>query len=153
MAYLAPAAACGPMLCVRTARDVAVLDPSSGNVAWRHGPLANMTYGPGVLVADDPADPAHLRVVHWRTGRVVRQPAGWTVVRAFDDSPPATMALVRRLDGESTVLGAVDLRSGDLHVLGVVSVRPTRCVLGIGRLACIAESGPTRLWRLPTASA
>jgi hypothetical protein len=145
MAYLAPATACGPMLCVQTTHDVTVLDPATGDASWRYVAPANLASGAGVLVGNDRG---RLRVVDWRTGRLVRAPSGWTVVPAFEDSPPATTALVRKLDGGSTLLGAVDLRSGDLRVLGVVSEQPSRCVLGARRVACTANGGTTRLWRL-----
>jgi outer membrane protein assembly factor BamB len=147
MGYLAPASSCGPMLCVRTTGGATVLDPSTGEPRWRYAALADVASGSGVLVGRDD----ELRVLDWRTGHVVRRLAGWTVVPAFDDSPPAGTVLVRRLDGASTVLGSVDLRSGDLRVLGSVPQRPARCVLGTNRLACNADTGPTRLWRLPAA--
>jgi hypothetical protein len=148
MAYQAPATACGPMLCVQTTHDVTVLDPATGELSWRYVPPVNMTAGAGVLVGNDRADPGRLRVVDWRTGGLVRNPSGWTVVPAFEDSPPTTTVLVRKVDGGSTLLGAVDLRTGGLRLLGVVSVPPSRCVLGANRLACTASSGTTRLWRL-----
>ncbi|WP_433057657.1 PQQ-binding-like beta-propeller repeat protein [Dactylosporangium sp. CS-033363] len=156
MAYGPVVVACGPMICVPNWRDIAVLDPETGAEAWRR-PLQLDAAGPGVLVGRDRDDFTRVRVVDWQTGQDRADLAGWAVVPTASDGTddddigfaPAGSQLVQRPEDDGSRIARIDLRTGTITPLGLVSPIPSRCSMRHHRLACIAGGDSVRLWRLP----
>jgi outer membrane protein assembly factor BamB len=135
LANSASALGCGPMLCVRTGPDLAVLDPATGRQRWRTT-VTTPVYGERVLV--DGGEP--VRVFDWSTGRRLRELPG----RQLVPTAGGTAALISDSGGD---IATIDLRSGQVRRLGRLPAPPTRCAIGVDRLACVATGGATTLWR------
>jgi hypothetical protein len=54
------------------------------------------------------------------------------------------------VSGDTARVAALDLRTGDLRALGVVTPVPLRCAMVARRLGCIAGNSDTiSVWRVP----
>ncbi|MFG2037003.1 PQQ-binding-like beta-propeller repeat protein [Dactylosporangium sp. NPDC048998] len=156
IAYGPVVVACGPMVCVPNWRDLAVLDPATGEQAWRR-PVQLDAAGPGVLVARDRDDFTRVRVVDWRTGADRADLEGWAVVPTASDGTDdddlgttrATAALVQRPEGDGSRLARIDLGTGAITPMGRVGALPARCAVRQHRLSCLAAGDSVHLWRLP----
>ncbi|MET7425877.1 PQQ-binding-like beta-propeller repeat protein [Dactylosporangium sp. NPDC005555] len=157
LAYGPVVVACGPMVCVPNWRDIAVLDPRTGEQRWRR-PIQLDAVGAGVLVARDREDFMRIRIVDWQTGVDRSELVGWglvpTATDGIDDAAGtaatagATWALVQKPDGGSSRIARVNLHTGEVEVLGQVSPIPSRCALRGHRLSCLAGGDSVHLWKL-----
>lgn len=157
LAYGPVVVACGPMVCVPNWRDIAVLDPRTGEQRWRR-PIQLDAVGPGVLVARDREEFMRIRIVDWQTGADRSELNGWGLVPMATDgnddaagtaaAAGATFALVQKPDGEGSQIARVNLRTGEFEVVGRVTPIPSRCALHGHRLSCLAGGDTVRLWKL-----
>jgi hypothetical protein len=157
LAYGPVVVACGPMVCVPNWRDIAVLDPRSGEPRWRRQ-IQLDAVGSGVLVARDREDFMRIRIVDWQTGADRSELTGWGLVPTATGEPDdaagtaatagAAFALVQKPDGGGSQIARVNLRTGEVQVIGHVSPMPSRCALRGHRLACLAGGDSLHLWRL-----
>jgi outer membrane protein assembly factor BamB len=155
IAYGPVVVACGPMICVPNWRDLAVLDPATGEQRWRRRIQLDAA-GSGVLVARDRDDFTRIHVVDWQTGRDRADLDGWAVVptatEGIDGEPdvaPVSTAVVQRPDGDASRLARIDLTTGEITPLGQVSPIPSRCAVRHHRLSCLAGGDTLHLWKLP----
>ncbi|WP_432836477.1 PQQ-binding-like beta-propeller repeat protein [Dactylosporangium sp. CA-092794] len=156
IAYGPVVVACGPMVCVPNWRDLAVLDPATGDPVWRR-PVQLDAAGRGVLVARDRDDFTTVRVLDWRTGADRADLAGWAIVptasAGTDDdelgTAPVGTAIVQRPDGDGARLATIDLNTGAIAPLGRIGAVPDRCAIRHHRLSCLSALDSVRLWRLP----
>ncbi|MGI5178143.1 PQQ-binding-like beta-propeller repeat protein [Dactylosporangium sp. CA-152071] len=157
LAYGPVVVACGPMVCVPNWRDIAVIDPRTGVQRWRRQ-IQMDAVGSGVLVARDREDFMRIRIVDWETGIDRSELTGWGLIPTATDGSDdaagtaatagATWALVQKPDGNGSRIGRVNLRTGEVEILGQVSPIPSRCALRGHRLSCLADGDSLRLWRL-----
>ncbi|GAA3457242.1 PQQ-like beta-propeller repeat protein [Dactylosporangium matsuzakiense] len=159
LAYGPVVVACGPMICVPNWRDLAVLDPATGAEVWRR-PVQLDAAGPGALVARDREDFTHVRIIDWHSGDDRADLAGWAVVPAASEGAdgsddddigfaPVGSALVQHPEGDGARVARIDLRTGAITPLGLVTPIPSRCAVRHHRLVCVAGGDAVRLWRLP----
>jgi outer membrane protein assembly factor BamB len=136
------------LVCVPTPNDVTVLDPATGDTLWRRPVVVDVDTDANLLVARDRVDFSHTRAVHWHTGQDALDLAGWHPVSTVVGDPGT--GLLERAGGDTTRVAALDLRTGDLRVLGTVTPVPSRCALVGRRLGCIAGNSDTiSVWRVP----
>ncbi|GAA3188658.1 hypothetical protein GCM10010532_003300 [Dactylosporangium siamense] len=157
IAYGPVVVACGPMVCVPNWRDIAVLDPRTGEQRWRRT-IQLDAVGPGVLVARDREDFMRIRIVDWQTGVDRAELEGWGLVpMATDGNDDAagtaaaagtTYALVQKPDGEGSRIARVNLHTGEVEVIGQIHPIPSRCAMRGHRLSCLAGGDSVHLWKL-----
>jgi hypothetical protein len=154
LAYGPTVIGCGPMICIPTWRDVEVIDPTTGVTAWRRDLLLDQA-GPGVLIGRQRADFLDARIVDWHTGEDLVDLPGWGVVPLVSDdalvgqAQPAGVAVLQHPQGDEAKVATIDLKTGQIHILGTVSPMPQRCALAGKRLACQVRGDAIQLWRLP----
>jgi outer membrane protein assembly factor BamB len=157
LAYGPVVVACGPMICVPNWRDIAVLDPRTGEQRWRRT-IQLDAVGAGVLVARDREDFMRIRIVDWQTGADRSELDGWGLVpMATDGNDDAagtaaaagtTYALVQRPDGDGSRIARVNLHTGEVQILGQVRPIPSRCAMRGHRLSCLAGGDAVHLWKV-----
>jgi outer membrane protein assembly factor BamB len=157
LAYGPVVIACGPMVCVPNWRDIAVLDPRTGEQRWRRT-IQLDAVGTGVLVARDRGDFMRIRVVDWQTGVDRSELAGWGLVPMATDelgdaagtatATATTYALLQRPDGDGSRIARINLQTGEVQFLGQVRPIPSRCAMRGHRLSCLAGGDTLHLWKV-----
>jgi hypothetical protein len=62
---------------------------------------------------------------------------------------PSSVAVLQHPQGDEAKVATIDLKTGQIHILGTVSPMPQRCALAGKRLACQVRGDAIQLWRLP----
>lgn len=142
---------CGSMLCV-SGRQVLVIDPSAGRVAWTADARRRPVRPVGDrFLAFDP-EGALTGLLDAGTGRVLRDLTGWRA--ALPGNPAGAgaardrLVLTRPAPGARTTVAALDLTSLQLADLGELPGRPEQCRPYPGGLVC-QQHGRLWVWPLP----
>ena len=137
--------ACGPRICLGSSGAALALEPSTGLVRWRVGPVGFATPLVDRYILVAPARLGTVELVDVGTGKVVMNLAEWTT-----ESAPAGPPMFFRADGATgrTWVARLSRRPVGVRVLGYVpNARPETCESSVGYLVCRTVRDTVVVWR------
>lgn len=136
---------CGPRICLGNSGAALALEPSTGLVRWRVGPVGFATPLVDRYILVAPARLGTVELVDVGTGKVMMNLAEWTT-----ESAPVGLPMFFRADGATgrTWVARLSRRPVGVRVLGYVpNARPETCGSSVGYLVCRTVRDTVAVWR------
>ncbi|MEV0005532.1 PQQ-binding-like beta-propeller repeat protein [Micromonospora sp. NPDC050980] len=139
---------CAGLICQRDQLGgVAALDPATGRPAWTDERWLGLAALGGRLVAATAGDGPELDLsaLDPATGRVLARLGRWRLT-GRDDGTPLGLLGLRRLTGDRTLVGALDVPAGQARIRAVLPGSWDECADTNEALVCLRPAGGLAVW-------
>ncbi|WP_433317563.1 PQQ-binding-like beta-propeller repeat protein [Micromonospora chersina] len=140
-------AECAGMVCIRDqVGGVQALDPATGDPTWVDDRWVGMAPVGGRLLGAEPGVGLELELVVLdpATGRSLARLGRWRTT-GFEGDPARLLGL-RRLPGDRTLVGALDVAAGEARIRAVLPGSWDECADSGTALVCLRPSGGLMIW-------
>ncbi|GHJ55809.1 hypothetical protein Nm8I071_51160 [Nonomuraea sp. TT08I-71] len=140
-------AECAGMVCIRDqVGGVQALDPATGDPTWVDDRWVGMAPVGGRLLGAEPGVGLELElsVLDPATGRTLARLGRWRTT-GFEGDPSRLLGL-RRLPGDRTLVGALDVVAGEARIRAVLPGSWDDCADSGTTLVCLRPSGGLMIW-------